>query len=84
MKLKPLELADLSKELSDIKSITDLVNRKDGLVREILDLSEILNDKKSDADIKEVATNEFNALKEDIRKLETEIQFALLPKDKDY
>ena len=82
MKLKPVELADLSKELSDIKSITDLVNRKDDLVEDIR-LNEILNDKKSDADIKEVATNEFNALKEDIRKLETEIQFALLPKDKD-
>ena len=81
--LKPSELAVLSKELSEIKLITDLANKKDVLVKEILDLSEIINDKSADVDIKEIATKEFNLLKEDINNLETEIQFALLPKDKD-
>ena len=81
--LKPSELADLSKELSEIKSITDLVNKKEHLVKEILDLSEIINDKNADRDIKDIATKEFNSLKEDIHNLETKIQFALLPKDKD-
>ncbi len=81
--LKPSELADLSKELSEIKSITDLVNKKEYLVREILDLSEIINDKNAESDIKDIATKEFDSLKDDINNLETEIQFALLPKDKD-
>ena len=81
--LNPSELAGLSKELSDIKIVTDLANRKETMVKEILDLSEILNDKKADADIKEIAINEFNSLKETISSLEREIQFALLPKDKD-
>ena len=81
--LKPSELANLSKELSDIKIITDLAKKKENLVKEILDLSEILNDKNADADIKEIATNEFNSLKETISNLEREIQFSLLPKDKD-
>ena len=81
--LKPSELANLSKELSDIKIITDLAKKKENLVKEILDLSEILNDKNADADIKEIATNEFNSLKETISNLEREIQISLLPKDKD-
>ncbi len=81
--LKPSELANLSKELFDIKIITDLANKKENLVKEILDLSEILNDKNADAEIKEIATNEFNSLKETISNLEREIQFSLLPKDKD-
>ncbi len=81
--LKPSEMANLSKELSDIKIITDLAIKKEHLVKEILDLSEILNDKNADADIKEIATNEFNSLKEKISNLEREIQFSLLPKDKD-
>ena len=81
--LKASQLVDLSRELSEIKSITDLVNKKDILVNEILDLSEIINDKNADADIKDIAINEFNSLKEDISNLETEIQFAMLPKDKD-
>ena len=81
--LKPSELADLSKELSEIKINNGFVNKKEHLVREILDLSEIINDKNADRDIKDIATKEFNSLKEDINNLETEIQFALLPKDKD-
>ena len=81
--LRPSELAELSKELSDIKLITDLVNKKEAFVTEILDLSEILNDKNTDVELKEIATNEFTSLKERISELENEIQFALLPKDKD-
>ena len=81
--LKPFELAELSKELSDIKLITDLVSKKDAFVSEILDLSEILNDKNTDEELKEIATNEFTSLKEHISELEKEIQIALLPKDKD-
>jgi len=81
--LKPLELAELSKELSDIKHITELAKKKYLLDRELLDLSEILNDKESDNEIKSIAVNEINALKEMVTNLERNIQFALLPKDKD-
>ena len=52
--LKQFELAELSKELSDIKLITDLVNKKDAFVSEILDLSEILNDKNTDEELKKL------------------------------
>jgi peptide chain release factor 1 len=37
----------------------------------------------SDNEIKSIAVNEINALKEEITNLERNIQFALLPKDKD-
>ena len=46
--LKPTELAELSKELSDIKSITDLTKKKHLLDTELLDLNEIINDKISE------------------------------------
>jgi peptide chain release factor 1 len=39
--------------------------------------------KESDNEIKSIAVNEINALKEEITNLERNIQFALLPKDKD-
>ena len=77
------ELADLSKELSEIKSITGLAKIKDELVKELLDLSEILNDKDADSEIKEIANTEFVSLKEKATNIERDIQFALLPKDKD-
>ena len=81
--LKPSELVELSKELSDIKPVTDLVKKKDVMLQELLDLSEILNDNEADDDIKKVAHGEFEFLKEEISILERNIQFALLPKDKD-
>ena len=81
--LKPSELVELSKELSDIKPVTDLVKKKDVMLQELLDLSEILNDNEADDDIKKVALGEFEFLKEEISILERNIQFALLPKDKD-
>ncbi|MDC3116291.1 peptide chain release factor 1 [Alphaproteobacteria bacterium] len=81
--LKPSELVELSKELSDIKPVTQLAKKKDVMLQELLDLSEILNDNKSDDDIKNVALSEFEFLKEEISILERDLQFALLPKDKD-
>ena len=81
--LKPSELVELSKELSDIKPITDLAKKKDVMLQELLDLSDILNDNEADDDIKKVALSEFEFLKEEISILERNIQFALLPKDKD-
>ena len=81
--LKQSELVELSKELSDIKPITDLAKKKDVMLQELLDLSEILNDKEADDDIKKIALSEFEVLKEEISNLERDIQFALLPKDKD-
>ena len=81
--LKPTELAELSKELSEIKLITELAKQKDEMVKELLDLSEVLNDKNTDDELKTIATEEFGNLKEAIDNIERDIQFALLPKDKD-
>jgi len=81
--LRQAELVDLSKELSDIKPITELAKKKDVMLQELLDLGEILNDNEADDDIKKVAISEFEFLKEEISILERDLQFALLPKDKD-
>ena len=81
--LKPFELAELSKELSDIKHITELAKKKYLLDKELSDLSELLDDKETDNEIKSIAVNEINALKEKVTNLEKNIQFSLLPKDKD-
>ena len=47
------------------------------------DLSELLDDKETDTEIKTIAVNEINALKEKVTNLEKNIQLSLLPKDKD-
>ena len=78
-----MELAELSKELSDIKHITELAKNKYLLDKELSDLSELLDDKETDNEIRSIAVNEINALKEKVTNLEKNIQFSLLPKDKD-
>tara|TARA_B100001063_G_C16460409_1_gene402796 strand:+ start:361 stop:603 length:243 start_codon:yes stop_codon:yes gene_type:complete len=50
--LRQAELVDLSKELSDIRPITELAKKKDVMLQELLDLGEILNDNEADDDIK--------------------------------
>jgi peptide chain release factor 1 len=53
------------------------------MTKELVDLLEILNDKSSDDEIKKIADFESEILKEKIVKIDKDIQFALLPKDKD-
>ena len=81
--LKSSELAELSKELFDIKLITDLARKKQLITKELLDLNQIQNDTSADDDIKKMANTESDILKEEVINLEKDIQFALLPKDKD-
>ncbi len=82
-KIKSNELANLSKELSDIKLITDLAKNKNLMTSELVDLLEILNDKSSDDEIKKIANFESEVLKEKIIKIDQDIQFAMIPRDKD-
>ena len=72
----------MSKELSEIKLITELAKQKDEMVKELLDLGDVLNDKNTDEELKTIAAEEFGNLKEAINNMK-DIQFALLPKDKD-
>ena len=81
--LKSSELAELSKELFDIKLITDLARKKQLITEELVDLLEIQNDTSADDDIKKMANIESDILKDEVIKFEKDIQFALLPKDKD-
>lgn len=81
--LKSSELADLSRELSEIKPITDLARKKELVVSEISDLEEVLNDNSADDEIRKMANTEMSVLKEEIVTLDKNLQFALLPIDKD-
>ena len=81
--LQSRDLAKLAKELSDIKPITGLGQQYKSINQEFLDLSEILKDKEVDDDIKSIASQEREDLKENLSKIEKELQLALLPKDKD-
>ena len=69
----PKDYAVISKELSEILPTVELIKKFKKVTQEIKDSNAIIEDPKSDNEMKEMAKSE----------LEKEIQIAVLPKDKD-
>ncbi|MEM7653799.1 MAG: peptide chain release factor 1 [Pseudomonadota bacterium] len=77
----PQDVANLSKELSELTPVVE----KDQILRDAQESFEeaqaILDDEQADADMKELASEEFYELKEQIPAIERDLQILLLPKD---
>lgn len=78
------EFANISREYSEVGEIVVMIDAYENLVKEIGDLKLIINgsDEEYDAEMKELAEEEFHQLKKQISKSEDQIKIALLPKDK--
>ena len=81
--LQSNQLSELSKELSEIKSVTDLAEELDVKKKEILDLQDLLNDKNSENELKEMAKTELKSLNNEVKKLQDSLELSLIPRDKD-
>ena len=73
------ELANLSKEYSDLKPLVEKINLFLKLKIEFRDLDDLL--KSDDSELKSEAEKEKLELTNKINKLESEIKFLLIPKD---
>jgi len=71
----------LSKEYSDLSEVVGVIRRYQDMQGEVADLSEILADPESDADMREMAQEEFDELSAGLPDLEHKISMLLLPKD---
>jgi len=67
-----------AKEASDLEPIVEKINAFQNAKSEMVDLETLM----SDPDMKDMATDEFYALKEKLPQLEKDVQVALLPRDK--
>ncbi|MFN7038671.1 MAG: peptide chain release factor 1 [Alphaproteobacteria bacterium] len=76
------EFVQWSKEYSDLNPIIDTINSFNKNKKEITELKQILQDKNSETDMRELAEIELAELEEQLPKLEKEVKLALLPKDK--
>ena len=79
----PKDYAVISKELSEILPTVELIKKFKKVTKEIKDSNTIIEDEKSDNDMKEMAKSELENLIITEKELEKEIQIAVLPKDKD-
>lgn len=79
--VEPDQFAGISKEFSDLTPIVEKVGLLKASQEEFADLAGLVADPETDADMKEMAEEEFYSLKERLPELEHELQLLLLPKD---
>jgi peptide chain release factor 1 len=76
---KPLEYKRVAKEHAQLQEILEVYNRFKGLERQIQENQELLSEQ--DEEIRDLARNEIQALKERLRATEEALTLLLLPKD---
>ena len=79
----PKEYASLSKEISEISNLVSLIKNYKKIKDEIKDSKLIIEDDKSDEEIKGMASLELEELRKKGKELESKIKILVLPKDKD-
>jgi len=77
----PARFADLSREYAELSPIVECIRELDAARREMTDAEEIMADRAADADVREMAEEEYYALRDRIGELEHQIKTLLLPKD---
>jgi peptide chain release factor 1 len=77
------EFAAISREYSELGSVVETIMSLQMAQQELADATAVLNDPKSDAEMKAMFKDEKYELEKLIPELENQVQLALLPKDKD-
>ena len=75
------KIAEISKEYSDLNDIIKQVKEYLNYEKDTEDLNNIINDKNSDAEMKQFAINELDSLKNNYLINEKKLKLFLLPKD---
>jgi peptide chain release factor 1 len=73
----------MSKELADITPVVEAIEAFKTAREELVEAEAIMNDNDSDAEMREMAKEEFYSIKEQLPELEQSIKILLLPKDND-
>ncbi len=77
------EYSDLARELSELEPVMEKVREWRAAQAEFADLEAMMEDASSDAEMRELAREEYYALKERLPQLEREVKLLLIPKDAD-
>jgi peptide chain release factor 1 len=79
--LKPADLARMSKELSNLTPVAEGVQALRRIQAEIADLEAMMRDAAADPDMRALAEEEYEQLRERLPALERDLRVMLLPKD---
>ncbi|WP_138378869.1 peptide chain release factor 1 [Luteithermobacter gelatinilyticus] len=81
--LSSADFVAISKEYSELNPVVKTARTYQETVREIADLEDMLADRETDPEMRELAELELPVLKKKLPELEREVQLMLLPKDVD-
>ncbi len=81
--LTPEELANLSRELSDLRPVCDQIELVQRLTTELADATAMAEDAGDDPEMAEMARAEIDELSAQLPEEQASLQLLLLPKDKD-
>ncbi len=79
--LPPAEMIKLSKEYSDLSPVAETIQALRQMQAEIAESEAMLADPETDADMRELAEEELETLREQLPDLEQAVRVALIPKD---
>lgn len=79
----PKEFAKRSKEFSDLEEVTTAIRAFKQAQKDFGELEALIQDPDGDKDLKEMAEEDYYALKKTLPDLEQKIKILLLPKDED-
>ncbi len=77
----PAKFAELSKEYADLQPVVAAIRELRDAQNETGDLAELIADRDTDGEMREMAEAEFHELKEQVPALESKLQILLLPRD---
>ena len=77
------EMVKLNKEFASLSPVVDIIKKYQTLKQNMADAEEMSADESLDKEMRDMAYEEFYALKEQLPQIEHEIKVALLPKSED-
>lgn len=77
------EMVKLNKEFASLSPVVDIIKKYQTLKQNMADAEEMSADESLDKEMRDMAYEEFYALKEQLPEMEHEIKIALLPKSED-
>ena len=77
------ELIKLNKEFATLSPVVDIIKKYQTAQKNMVDAEQMSNDETLDKEMRDLASEEYYALKEELPQIEHEIKIALLPKSED-
>lgn len=79
--ISPDDFVKLSRELSELSPVVDAIKIYRAVASELKGVEALIEDPKTDSEMREIADHERHELRDRLEKLEKDIQLELLPKD---